>query len=61
MSDFLVAAGLALAFEGVLYAATPGGMKAFMRQALGLDDRALRLFGLGALITGVCLVWLVRG
>ena len=61
MNDLIAAVGLVLALEGVLYAAFPGPAKAAMRRALGLPDGSLRAFGLAALITGVCVVWLVRG
>ncbi|AXS41302.1 DUF2065 domain-containing protein [Breoghania sp. L-A4] len=61
MNDFLTALGLVLALEGTLYALMPGALKAFMRQALELPDQVLRLSGLGALVLGVVLVWLVRG
>jgi uncharacterized protein len=61
MNDFLTALGLVLALEGTLYALMPGALKNFMRQALEMPDQVLRFAGLGALILGVLVVWLVRG
>ncbi|MEW5424736.1 DUF2065 domain-containing protein [Amorphus sp. 3PC139-8] len=61
MSEFLVAIGLVLAIEGTLYATMPGGLKAMMRQAIGMSDQALRIGGVVALAAGVLIVWLVRG
>lgn len=60
MNDFLVALGLFLAIEGILYAAFPG----FVRQALEmldmLPEQQLRLAGLLFAAIGVTIVWLVR-
>ncbi|NRG17875.1 DUF2065 domain-containing protein [Rhizobiales bacterium] len=61
MSDLLSAVGLVLALEGALYAAAPGAMKNFMRQALEMPDQLLRTAGIAALAAGVFVVWLVRG
>lgn len=61
MTDFLVALGLLFVLEGTLYALMPGAMKNVMRQALELPDNVLRFGGLGALASGVLLVWLVHG
>lgn len=61
MSDFFTAIGLVLALEGALYAAAPGAMKEFMRQALAMPDQLLRTAGIAALAIGVFVVWLVRG
>lgn len=61
MADLLVAVGLVLALEGLLYAAFPGGMKQAIRAALDLPDATLRTVGLVAAVAGVTIVWLVRG
>ncbi|MBD8890535.1 DUF2065 domain-containing protein [Roseibium litorale] len=61
MKDLIVAVAMALALEGTLYALNPGGMKQVMRTALETPDKILRTVGLGALIAGVLIVWLVRG
>lgn len=61
MGDFLVALGLVLVLEGVLYAAFPAGMKQAIAQALHVPDTTLRTLGLGAATAGIALVWLIRG
>ena len=61
MTDLLVAVGLVLVLEGVLYAAFPLGMKRTLAQLLELPDSTLRGVGLAAAVIGLLLVWLVRG
>lgn len=58
--DFLTAAGLMLVFEGVLYALAPGALKRLFEAARLIDENALRLGGLLAVVTGVAVVWLAR-
>jgi len=57
MPDLLVAFGLVLVIEGLLYAVVPSQMKRMMVQALGVSDENLRLAGVAALAAGVGLVW----
>lgn len=61
MSDLIVALGLVLVIEGLMWAALPG----MARQALVLASEArestLRLAGAVAIAGGVLIVWLVRG
>lgn len=61
MSTFLLGVGVALAIEGLLYAAFPDGMHSMMRRALEVPPSSLRTFGVIALATGVAIVWLVNG
>lgn len=61
MSDFLTALGLALAIEGILYAAFPGPMRRALASVSGMPVQSLRLGGLIALAIGVFVIWLVRG
>ena len=61
MSDFVVAIGLVLAFEGILFAAFPGGVKRAMEHVVETPDGALRVVGLLSAVIGVVVVWLVRG
>ena len=61
MSTLLLGLGVALAIEGLFYAAFPRSMQAMMRLALELPETTLRSFGLAALSLGVVLVWLLRG
>lgn len=61
MIEILSAIGLVLAIEGALYAAFPGAMRRALEQIGTLSDSALRFGGFLALVTGVVLVWMVRG
>lgn len=61
MSDLVVAVGLVLVIEGIVYAAFPGGLKRMMESALTMPDSTLRAGGLVAAATGLFIVWLVRG
>lgn len=59
--ELFSALGLVLAVEGALYAAFPRVMRRAL-EALGTQpDQALRVGGLLALVTGVVIVWMVRG
>ena len=57
----MVAVGLMLVLEGLLYAAFPAGMKQAIRAALDMPDATLRTVGLVAAVAGVTIVWLARG
>lgn len=61
MTDFLVAIGLAITLEGILYAVFPDGMKKMMMQILAMPSNSVRSAGITAAMIGVALVWLVRG
>lgn len=61
MTDLVVALGLVLVLEGILYALAPEAMKTMMRKVLDAPDQSLRLAGLAAAVAGVLLVWSVRG
>ena len=61
MSDFVVALGLVLAIEGLIFAAFPGVAKRLAAHALETPDSPLRIAGVVSAILGVALVWLVRG
>jgi len=60
MEDFLVALGLVLALEGILYAAAPRTMKRLVAMLVTQPESAVRVSGLAAAILGVAIVWLVR-
>lgn len=59
--ELLSALGLVLAIEGALYAAFPGFMRRMLISLTSQPDQALRFAGLLLLITGVVIVWMVRG
>ena len=61
MSDFLVAIGLVLVLEGLVYAAFPDLMKRMIFEVLTLPSNALRSGGLIAMLIGVVIVYLIRG
>lgn len=61
MSDFVVAIGLVLVIEGLLWAAFPrAGMK-LLEAASAAPEHSLRAVGAAAIAAGVLIVWLVRG
>jgi uncharacterized protein len=61
MTDFLVAIGLILAFEGLVFAAFPAVTKRAMNQVLETPDNVLRVVGIAAAVIGVVVIWLIRG
>lgn len=61
MGDLVTAFGLVLVIEGVLWAAAPSLAKMMARQAAEMPDAQLRMGGIIAAISGVFIVWLVRG
>jgi uncharacterized protein YjeT (DUF2065 family) len=61
MSDFIVAVGLVLAIEGLIFAAFPGAAKRLAANALATPDGPLRIAGVMSALLGVLIVWMVRG
>lgn len=61
MQDLIVALGLFLVLEGLIYALFPNGVKRMAETLPTIADQTLRNFGLGAVALGVAIVWLVRG
>jgi uncharacterized protein YjeT (DUF2065 family) len=61
MSDFVVAIGLVLAIEGLVFAAFPRAAKRMAANALETPEVSLRIAGVVSAILGVLLVWLMRG
>ena len=59
--DLVVAAALALAIEGALYALFPEAMKRFVMQVVEQPASMLRTAGVAATTVGVAIVWIVRG
>jgi uncharacterized protein YjeT (DUF2065 family) len=61
MSDLVVAIGLVMVIEGLLWAAAPRlGLK-LLEAAAEMPEQALRTAGAAAIAVGFVLVWLVRG
>ena len=61
MSDFLVAIGLVLVLEGLLWAVFPWLGAKLLETAATTPEHSLRAVGAGAVAAGVLIVWLVRG
>lgn len=60
MTDLLLAIGLVLAVEGLVFASVPAFVRRRMLDMLALDDGHLRIAGLVSAVIGVGLVWLAR-
>jgi uncharacterized protein len=58
--DLWVALALVLVIEGILPFLSPGAWREMMRSAAELDDRTLRQVGLGSMLLGVALLYLVN-
>jgi len=59
-SDLIVAIGLLIFIEGLLFAGFPGYIRARMREILAMDESATRLIGLVGAVLGLGIVFLVR-
>lgn len=60
MRDLVVALGLALAIEGILFASFPDGMKRAMMEAAASPRDRMRLVGIVSAVLGVVIVWVAR-
>ncbi len=60
MRDFLVGLALVLVIEGFLYAAFPEAMKRMLEQVKTIPPQSLRIVGLGSVVVGLGMVWLIR-
>lgn len=61
LNTLFLALGLVLFVEGALYALFPEAMKKMMVSVMGTPGHILRIFGLGAAVIGVLIIWLVHG
>jgi uncharacterized protein len=61
MGQFLVAVGLVLVIEGLLFAAFPTAAKRLAASALESPESVLRVAGIVSAVLGLALIWLVRG
>ncbi len=59
--DLLAAFGLMLVVEGILPFLSPRGVRQALLQMMRLDDNVLRLTGLGSMLIGLVILYLVRG
>jgi uncharacterized protein YjeT (DUF2065 family) len=60
LSDLLAALGLLLVLEGVAPFLHPQGVKRAIARVLTLRDRELRFAGLGSMLVGITILFLVR-
>ena len=61
MAQFLVAIGLVLVIEGLLFAAFPDAARRAVATILNTPDQTLRTIGIVSAFLGLAVVWLVRG
>ncbi|MFL6798235.1 MAG: DUF2065 family protein [Xanthobacteraceae bacterium] len=61
MSQFIVAIGLLLFLEGLLFAAFPGFAKRLAATALESPETSLRVAGIVSAVLGLGLIWVIRG
>jgi uncharacterized protein len=60
LSDLLAALGLFLVLEGIAPFINPGGVKRALARLLQFRDRELRIAGLGSMLVGVVILFIVR-
>ena len=60
LSDLLAAVGLFFVFEGIIPFLNPRGVKRTFAKLLEIGDRELRIAGLGSMLIGVAILFLVR-
>ena len=60
LGDFVGALGLFLVLEGIAPFANPQGLKRGLTRLLQVPDRELRIAGLGSMLVGVVILYLVR-
>jgi uncharacterized protein YjeT (DUF2065 family) len=61
MSDLVVAFGLVLVLEGLLWSLWPGLGRKLLAATAEASESSLRLAGALAVAAGVAVVWLIRG
>ncbi len=60
LTDLLAALGLFLVLEGIAPFLNPQGVKRAFARLLEIRDRELRIAGLGSMLVGVIILFLVR-
>lgn len=61
MSDLIVALGLVLVIEGLIWAALPHIGKSMLETMAATPPANMRMAGTVAIAVGVAIVWLVKG
>ena len=60
LTDLLAALGLFLVLEGIAPFLNPQGVKRAFARLVAVRDRELRIAGLGSMLVGVIILFLVR-
>jgi uncharacterized protein YjeT (DUF2065 family) len=60
LTDLLAALGLFLVLEGIAPFLNPQGVKRAFAKLLQVQDRELRIAGLGSMLVGIVILFLVR-
>jgi uncharacterized protein len=60
LADLLAALGLFLVLEGIAPFLNPRGLKQALAKVLEVGDRELRIAGLGSMLVGIVVLFLVR-
>jgi uncharacterized protein YjeT (DUF2065 family) len=60
LTDLLAALGLFLVLEGMAPFVNPQGLKRAFAKLLEVRDRELRIAGLGSMLVGIIILFLVR-
>ena len=61
MDDLIVALGLFLFIEGILYALFPSKMKNMLEKVKMINNRQLRLGGILFALIGFLIIWFIKG
>ena len=61
MDDLIVALGLFLFIEGILYALFPSKMKNMLEKLKMINDKQLRLGGIIFALIGFLIIWFIKG
>ena len=61
MDDLIVALGLFLFIEGILYALFPSKMKSMLEKLKMVNDKQLRLGGIIFALIGFFVIWFIKG
>ena len=61
MDDLIVAFGLFLFIEGILYALFPSKMKSMLEKLKMIKDKQLRSGGIIFALMGFLIIWLIKG
>ena len=61
MDDLIVALGLFLFIEGILYALFPSKMKSMLEKLKMINDKKLRSGGIIFALIGFFIIWFIKG